>query len=131
MEGPATFRIVLLGKSGNGKSSLANTIFGETMFKLKNVKFVSEAKTKRVNGKNLTLIDTPSLYDTERSLDTIKPGWERCIIECAPGPHVFLIVLKVEKYTEQEKTVVTKICDYFSDDALKYAAVVFNHGDQG
>ncbi|XP_005755631.1 uncharacterized protein LOC102195312 [Pundamilia nyererei] len=48
----------------------------------------------------------------------------------APGPHAFLIVLRVDKFTEHEQAVVTKIVQYFSDEALKYAVVVFTHGDQ-
>uniref|UniRef100_A0A3P9NR09 GTPase IMAP family member 7-like n=1 Tax=Poecilia reticulata TaxID=8081 RepID=A0A3P9NR09_POERE len=134
MEAPAAFRIVLLGESRNGKSSLANTIFGEAIFFVKNFNdmnsFATKAQTKLVNGKNFTLIDTPGLFDSGRSLEAVKPELLRCIVECAPGPHVFLIVLKVEKYTEQEEDVIANIRRYFSDDALKYAAVVFTHGDQ-
>ncbi|XP_014868256.1 PREDICTED: GTPase IMAP family member 7-like [Poecilia mexicana] len=134
MEAAAAFRIVLLGESQNGKSSLGNTIFGEAIFFVKNFNdmdsFAIEAQTKLVNGRNFTLIDTPGLFDSGRSPEAVKPELLRCIIECAPGPHVFLIVLKVEKYTEQEEDVIANIRRYFSDDALKYAAVVFTHGDQ-
>uniref|UniRef100_A0A3Q2CH60 AIG1-type G domain-containing protein n=1 Tax=Cyprinodon variegatus TaxID=28743 RepID=A0A3Q2CH60_CYPVA len=126
--------IVLLGESQNRKSSLANTIFGEAIFKLKEFNdaksFTTEAKTKFVNGRNFTLIDTPGLFDSGRPQKTVKSELMRCMIESAPGPHIFLIILKVEKYTEQEKDVIAKIRRYFSDDALKYAAVIFTHGDQ-
>ncbi len=53
-----------------------------------------------------------------------------CIDMCAPGPHVFIIVLKVEKYTKQEEECVKKIQECFSEEALKYTTVVFTHGDQ-
>ncbi|XP_038141086.1 GTPase IMAP family member 7-like [Cyprinodon tularosa] len=134
MEGPATLRILLLGESQNGKSSLANTIFGEAIFKVKEFNdaksFTTEAKTKFVNGRNFTLIDTPGLFDSGRPQKTVKSELMRCMIESAPGPHIFLIILKVEKYTEQEKDVIAKIRRHFSDDALKYVALIFTHGDQ-
>ncbi|KAE8279334.1 hypothetical protein D5F01_LYC22921 [Larimichthys crocea] len=89
-----------------------------------------EAETKSVNGRSITLIDTPGFFDTDRSEEEMKPEIVRCITECAPGPHAFLIVLKVEKFTELEQAVVNKIKEYFSEEVFKYATVVFTHGDQ-
>ncbi|XP_029944406.1 GTPase IMAP family member 7-like isoform X3 [Salarias fasciatus] len=70
------------------------------------------------------------LRQNGRSEEDVKASRLRCMIECAPGPHAFLIVLKVEKFTEQEEDIITQICKLFSEDALKYAAVVFTKGDQ-
>lgn len=90
----------------------------------------SHAETKNVNGKSITLIDTRSFFDTCGSETLLKTEIVRCITECVPGPHAFLIVLKVEKFTVQEQDVIKQICQYFSEDALKHAAIVFTHGDQ-
>ena len=123
-----------MGKTGAGKSSLANTIFGEDAFRvyhnLKSGTRECQSETRSVSGRSITLIDTPGLFDTDRSEEELKREIVRCITECAPGPHAFLIVLKVEKFTEQEQAVINKIQEYFSEEAFKYATVLFTHGDQ-
>nr|XP_020444314.1 GTPase IMAP family member 7-like [Monopterus albus] len=134
MDGPNTRRVVLLGKSGTGKTSLANTIFGETTFNInhspKSGPSTCQARTNSVNGRSITLIDTPGSCHRDRSEDEVRPELMSCITECAPGPHAFLIVLKVERFTEQEQAFITQMVEDFSEDALAYAAVVFTHGDQ-
>ncbi len=72
-------------------------------------------KKNSVNGRSITWIDTEIV---------------RCITECAPGPHAFLSVLKVERFTVQEQEVIKKICQYFSEEAFKYAIVLVTHGDE-
>ncbi|XP_028260909.1 GTPase IMAP family member 7-like [Parambassis ranga] len=130
----STTRIVVLGKTGAGKSSLANTLFGETLFKTndfpKSETSKCTSKSRSVQGKNILWIDTPGFFDTGRSEKEMKPEIVKCITECAPGPHVILIVLKVEKFTDQEKDVLEKIKQYFSEEVLKYSTVVFTHGDE-
>ena len=127
-------RIVILGKTGAGKSSLANTIFGEEVFKVSHNSNSEtrkcEAKSKSVSGRSITLIDTPGFFDTDKTEEELKSEIVRCITECAPGPHAFLIVLKVEKFTKQEQEVINTIQKDFSEEAFKYATVLFTHGDQ-
>ncbi|XP_049923748.1 GTPase IMAP family member 7-like [Epinephelus moara] len=127
-------RVVILGKTGAGKSSLANTILGEKPFKVDDTSNSGtrecQAETRSVNGRNITLVDTPGFFDTDKSEEELNPEIVRCITECAPGPHAFLIVLKVEKFTEHEKAVINKIHQYFYEEVFKYATVVFTHGEQ-
>ncbi len=76
------------------------------------------------------MVDTPGFFDTDGSEEEMKPEILKCIIECAPGPHAFLIVLRVDRFTEQEQAVVKKVLENFSEEVFKYAIVVFTHGDQ-
>ncbi|XP_034086318.1 GTPase IMAP family member 7-like [Gymnodraco acuticeps] len=126
-------RIVILGKTGVGKSSVANTIFGEEVFNINDTANSEtskcQAETRSVNGRSITLIDTPGFFDTNTPAEGLKSEIIRCIIECAPGPHAFLILLKVEKFTEQEMAVISTIDEYFSEEVFKYATVLFTHGD--
>ncbi|XP_005953046.1 GTPase IMAP family member 7-like, partial [Haplochromis burtoni] len=127
-------RIVLLGKTGAGKSSIANTLCGEPVFEVdhtpKSGTSECQAKFMSVSGRTVLFIDTPGFIDTDRPEEDMKSEILRCITECAPGPHVFLIVLKVEKYTEQEKAVREKLNQYFSHEAFRFATIIFTHGDQ-
>ncbi|XP_008304182.1 GTPase IMAP family member 7-like [Stegastes partitus] len=127
-------RMALLGKTGAGKSSLGQMILGEPVFKIDDSANSGTSKcqkeTRQVGGGSITVIDTPGFFDNRRSDDKLKSEMIDSLIECSDGLDAFLILLKVEKFTEHENEVVSRITGYFSEEAFKHAVVVFTHGDQ-
>lgn len=87
-------------------------------------------QTGEVSGRQVTIVDTPGLFDTSLPEFTVTREISKCINMSAPGPHAILLVIKVGCFTKEQQDAVRQVEEIFEKDAWKYTIILFTRDDQ-
>ncbi|XP_054891804.1 GTPase IMAP family member 2-like [Poeciliopsis prolifica] len=133
-EPAADLRVVLVGQERVGKSSAGNTILRNKEFNSEDGVKLLTLSSKRAEGefmsRRVSVVDTPGLSSSVLPPEQVKAEIQRAVELSSPGPHVFLLTIKLGRFTEQKETGLEKLQEILGPEVSNYTMILFTHSDR-
>ena len=125
-EDPPELRIVILGRNDKAKSNVGNILLRSKTFDLNYVRHQTEGARGLVLKRRFSVVITPDLLHPDISHDKLSEELQQCVTLSAPGPHVLLLVVTPEEFTEEERNRIRNILYSIGRKSCDYSMVVVN-----
>ncbi|XP_036755412.1 GTPase IMAP family member 8 isoform X1 [Manis pentadactyla] len=130
---PCAFRkkeplsLVLVGRSGPGKSACGNTVLGRPAFpsqlSTQLVTRTCQSGSRTWAGQQVVVVDTPPFHLMPGA--GVEEEVRRCLSCCGEGSKVLVLVVQLGQFTQKDKKAVEELEAIFGEEVTEYMIVLF------